>query len=98
MPADSVPIAGAIAVGAPGAPGASAVGTSAALTVKPLGAIFLLFLFVTSDVFTFHGLRWLSEDSVSAGGVVTSKGEIIRGLVLVLLFALVIGLSDSGIL
>jgi len=95
MPVDSVPIGGGAGALAPNAP---AIGSSTALAVKPLGAIFLLFLFVTSDVFTFHGLRWLSSDSVSAGGVVSSKGEIIRGLVLVLLFALVVGLSDSGIL
>ena len=92
MPADSVPIGGGdAAVDKPSV-------SSKALTVFPLGAIFFLFLFVTSDIFTFHGLRWLSSDSVSAGGVVSSKGEIIRGLALVLLYALIIGLSDAGIL
>lgn len=90
MSVDSVAIGGTV--------GGSGPGTNP-LTLKNLVLLLVVYLFISSDVFVIHGLKALSPNSVSdVTGSINSKGEIIRGVLLVAIYATVIHLADAGVL
>jgi hypothetical protein len=89
-PTDSVPIDGG-----PGAPG---LGSHARMTnMKLLLALFLIFIFVVSDVFTNNVIAGFGDKAVRCR-TPTSWGIILQGIFLVIFYALAIYLAEQGVL
>lgn len=62
-------------------------GIFSAIPFKHMALLFIIFILLSSDVFISRILGKL-DDTVGYNGAVTTKGTIITGLLLVILFAL----------
>lgn len=75
----------------------SSSGALAPLSFKTLAIVFILYLFVSSGIFVQNVLRAVDPADVQIDGSVSSRGEIVRGVFLVVGYILLVHLVDSGV-